>query len=272
MVRRPLPPNRTCGSPASGSPVDGSPARGLADKTEAECKPKSLCLAKMALGVSSLTPGSGPSAAALAKCAVRPTTIPGAATKASWVDPARVALTARVVAIASPSSCTPWLPRRYPASSLLRVLRLLLALRTCSRAGLPASCNRPSEPSVSNHRPAPMAALAPNPSAPSASLAYATVWASPLGRRLARRYGRIEFLIVRMARSPLVALHPASRRRSYIRLQAGVGHTWGRLAPPCSVALAGARSRPAPGRRGKNCRFPFQSGFFHKLSAPSGCI
>ncbi len=30
-VRHPLPPNRTCGSPASGSPVDGSPARGLAD-------------------------------------------------------------------------------------------------------------------------------------------------------------------------------------------------------------------------------------------------
>jgi hypothetical protein len=184
----------------------------------------------MALGVSSVTPGSGPSAAAPAKCAVRSTTIPGAAAKASWGDPARVALTGnaagfgpRVVAIASPSSCTPWLPRRYPVSSLLRVLRLLLALRTCSRAGLPASCNRPSEPSVSNHRPAPMAALAPNPSAPSASLAYATVWASPLGRRLARRYGRIEFLIVRMALSLPVAPHPASRRRSYIQLQAGVG-------------------------------------------------
>src|SRR5437870_1075070 len=30
LVSVPLPPNRTCGSPASGSPVDGSPARGLA--------------------------------------------------------------------------------------------------------------------------------------------------------------------------------------------------------------------------------------------------
>jgi hypothetical protein len=101
----------------------------------------------------------------------------------------------------------------------------LLASRACpgEGRGLPASCNRPSEPSVSNHRPAPMAALAPNPSAPSASLACATVWASPLGRRLARRYGRIEFLIVRMARSLPVAPHPASRRRSYIQLQAGVG-------------------------------------------------
>jgi hypothetical protein len=40
---------------------------------------------------------------------------------------------------------------------------------------------------------------------------------------LTRRYGRNEFLIVRMARSPPVALHPASRRRGHIRLQAGVG-------------------------------------------------
>ena len=62
-----------------------------------------------------------------------------------------------------------------------------------------------------------------NPSAPSASPPQGRVWASPLCRRLARRYGRIEFLIVRMARSPPVALHPASRRRSYNRLQAGVG-------------------------------------------------
>jgi hypothetical protein len=93
----------------------------------------------------------------------------------------------------------------------------------CLRTGHPASRNRPSEPSVSNHRSAPMAAFTPNPSAPSASPARAGVWASPLDRRLARRYGRIEFLIVRMALSPPVALHPASRRRSYIRLQAGVG-------------------------------------------------
>ena len=35
--------------------------------------------------------------------------------------------------------------------------------------------------------------------------------------------GRIEFVILRMDRSPPVAPHPASRRRSYVRLQAGVG-------------------------------------------------
>ena len=102
----------------------------------------------------------------------------------------------------------------------------------CRRAGLPASRNRPSEPSVSNHRPAPMAALSPNPSAPSASPARAAVWASPLDRRLARRYGRIEFVILRMAHSPPVAPHPASRRRSYVRLQAGVGIPGEDFHPP----------------------------------------
>ncbi len=90
-------------------------------------------------------------------------------------------------------------------------------------AGLPASRNRSSEPSASNHRPAPMVAFSPNPSAPWASPARAELRASPLDRRLARRYGRIEFVILRMALSPPVASHPASRRRSYIRLQAGVG-------------------------------------------------
>ena len=100
-------------------------------------------------------------------------------------------------------------------------MRLLCPL--AAQAGLLASRIPPSEPSVSNHRPAPMVALTPNPSAPWASPPLGKVWASPLGRRLARRYGRIEFVILRMAPSPPVAPHPASRRRSYVRLQAGVG-------------------------------------------------
>ena len=47
------------------------------------------------------------------------------------------------------------------------------------------------------------------------------VWASPLTRRLADRISRNGFVILRAADSPPVALHTASRRRSYIRLQAG---------------------------------------------------
>ena len=114
--------------------------------------------------------------------------------------------------------------------------------------GLPASRNRPSEPSVSNHRPAPMAALTPNPSAPSASLARARVWASPRHRRLARRYGRIEFLIVGMALSPPVAPHPASRRRSYSRLQAGVGIPGEDSHLPDQLRLQAHDARPKAGQ------------------------
>ncbi len=44
-------------------------------------------------------------------------------------------------------------------------------------------------------------------------------WASPVASRLATTTGRIEFLHVRTARSPPVASHPSSRRRSYLRLQ-----------------------------------------------------
>jgi len=46
------------------------------------------------------------------------------------------------------------------------------------------------------------------------------IWASPLGGRLATTTGRIEFVIIlRTNCSPPVASHPASRRRSYVRLQ-----------------------------------------------------
>ena len=47
------------------------------------------------------------------------------------------------------------------------------------------------------------------------------VWASPFTRRLAAHAGRIKFVILRTGRSPPVALHPVSRRGSYLRLQAG---------------------------------------------------
>jgi hypothetical protein len=47
------------------------------------------------------------------------------------------------------------------------------------------------------------------------------VQASPFARRLAEASSRIEFVILRTGRSPPVAPHPASRRRSYFRLQAG---------------------------------------------------
>jgi hypothetical protein len=46
------------------------------------------------------------------------------------------------------------------------------------------------------------------------------IWASPLASRLAAATGRIAFvMILRTSRSPPVAPHPASRRRSYVRLR-----------------------------------------------------
>jgi hypothetical protein len=51
--------------------------------------------------------------------------------------------------------------------------------------------------------------------------ASARVWTSPFTRRLVKTSGRIEFVILRTDSSSPVASHPASRRRSYIRLQAG---------------------------------------------------
>ena len=52
-------------------------------------------------------------------------------------------------------------------------------------------------------------------------LLLAEGWASPLSSRLTKTSGRIRFVILRTARSPPVALHPASRRRSYFQFQAG---------------------------------------------------
>ena len=103
-------------------------------------------------------------------------------------------------------------------SALTPVPRLELAGCT----GLCASRRWPSKPSVSNHLTVPIAALSPNPSAPWASRS-SRVRASPFGRRLANRSGRIEFVILRTTSSLSVAPHPASRRRSFGSLQAGVG-------------------------------------------------
>ena len=63
------------------------------------------------------------------------------------------------------------------------------------------------------------------------TLAGQASWASPFPSRLATATGRIEFAVVdtrqpllRTGRSPPVALHPASRRRSYLQLR-GAKHS-----------------------------------------------
>jgi hypothetical protein len=94
--------------------------------------------------------------------------------------------------------------------------------RLWHRPGLSVSRAWSSEPSVSNHLTAPIVALSPNPSARWASRLW-RVRVSSFPSRLTGQPGRIEFVNLRTTRSPPVALHPASRRRSYDQLQAGVG-------------------------------------------------
>src|SRR6266581_4466912 len=93
-----------------------------------------------------------------------------------------------------------------------------------------------------------MTAFAPNPSASWASHLSERFWASPFGRRLANRSGLIEFVFLRTTSSPPVAPHPASRRRSYSQLQAGVGKP-GRDFHPSSQTPSRTHDRgPEPDR------------------------
>ena len=89
-----------------------------------------------------------------------------------------------------------------------------------TRAGLSASCVGPSGRSASYHPVGPVTALTHYPSASRASGSLRsglrlTLAGSP------RDKAESSSLALRTGRSPPVAPHPASRRRSYVRLQAG---------------------------------------------------
>src|SRR5216683_1622592 len=78
-------------------------------------------------------------------------------------------------------------------------------------------------------------------------LPLSRVRASPFGRRLANRSGRIEFVILRTTSSPPIAPHPALRRRSYGWIQAGVGLPE-RDSHPSSQARLQPHDRERPAR------------------------
>ena len=61
--------------------------------------------------------------------------------------------------------------------------------------------------------------VAPGRDASSPTWDRCVIWASPFPSRLATTTGRIAFVILRTSRSPPVALHLASRQRSYVRLR-----------------------------------------------------
>ena len=92
-------------------------------------------------------------------------------------------------------------------------------------AGLPAclrSLHLPSIPPPATLR-APVSLYTPQTSVPDV---FRT---SPWKSRLVATHCRIEFVVLRTASSPPVAPHPASQRRSYLRLQ-GLGLPWHRLS------------------------------------------
>ena len=121
------------------------------------------------------------------------------------------------------------LPRYYGCSdSCTAALRPRYAgneHRLLSRAGLPVLRAWPSEHSAPNHLARLRQRFHTQPLSVSDTLRPCyrqQVWASPLASRLAARPGRNGFVNLRTARSPPVALHPSSRRRSYGKLQVGV--------------------------------------------------
>jgi hypothetical protein len=90
-----------------------------------------------------------------------------------------------------------------------------------SRAGLPALRVWSSEHSIPNHLARPRHRFSTQPLSVT-GFRRCRSGLRLFASRLAARPGRIGFVSLRTARSPPVALHLASWRRSYVRLQAGV--------------------------------------------------
>jgi hypothetical protein len=129
----------------------------------------------------------------------------------------------------SSTSLRPFAPRALPRfhatmNALTPKRRFFVPIvgneRRPVRLGLSASCVWPSDHSVSNHPTSPTIALSRYPSASWASGSLR----SGLRRSLAGSppgMAESSSLALRTGRSPPVASHLASRRRSYLQLQAG---------------------------------------------------
>ena len=116
------------------------------------------------------------------------------------------------------------------------------------RSGLLASWIEPSDHSVSNHPTSShdpglvsdrrlTAACTARSTHPLGRVPHGVTGASPPYSRLATTTGRIEFVILRTGRSPPVASHPASQRRSYVRLQSSNPTFTGTYTLPISIHL-----------------------------------
>ena len=227
LSRLPLPPNRTCRSPASGSPVSGLTHKGTDGPTRGDGASfhPAVGVETGLVALASATSSRRPSASARAAATVR-LKLP---TRAS-ASPACIALAGtnfRFLSVAAiPSISTflhPFAPPTLPGfGATMSALTPVPCLELAGYTGLYASRSWPSKPSVSNHPDRPHGRFITQPLS-AMGLPPSRVRASPLARRLANRSGRIEFVILRTTSSLPVAPHPASRRRSFGSLQAGVG-------------------------------------------------
>jgi len=230
----PLPPNRTCGSPAYGSPVGGLTSKRIDETSMGRVQGQQPLLGNQGFSLvaprnegrqQALWPGSR---FVLARSgdrglsdAVSPSGVTGGALSFGFV---------RGFGHCVSTSLHPFAPPALPGfiatmGALTPARRFFVSLSgtmnsAWTRAGLSASCAWPSDHSASNHPGGPVIALSHYPSASRASGSLRSglrllLAGSPRGK------AESSSLTLRTSRSPPVAPHPASRRRSYVRLQAG---------------------------------------------------
>ena len=146
-----------------------------------------------------------------------------------WVN--RYRCVVRITGSSASTSLPPFAPR--PLRRFITTMKALTSVRVSSSHRSPCLTHTafqtiPSPTTLC----APAVALAPYPSARQVSHpgTHANLRLPADGSRLRHRIagspttpGRNGFVILRTGRSPPVASHPASRRRSYSRLQAGEG-------------------------------------------------
>jgi len=123
------------------------------------------------------------------------------------------------------STFLPPFPRRGFALHAFRgrcrysTMKALTPDRVTSRTGLPVYRTMPSDHSISNHLTYPCRSFNTLPLSSAGPFGAGRGFALlPAGSPVTP--GRIEIVILRTGRSPPVALHPASRRRSYVWFQA----------------------------------------------------
>jgi len=124
------------------------------------------------------------------------------------------------------STFLPPFPRRGFAIHAFRgyycrysTMKALTPVRLTLRTGLPVYHTMPSDHSISNHLTYPCRSFHTLPLSSTGPLPTGIGFAlHPAGSPVSS--GRIEFVILRTGRSPPVAPHPASRRRSYVWFQA----------------------------------------------------